>query len=100
MRDCTQERKTEISSLACQFPRGYGRTLPRAHEREEARYIEEQDTVHTAMLCREIYAQPSIFPTPGIANPIAFNSAASNSLCSVVSSTSGGRSLAHSGSFP
>ena len=37
---------------------------------------------------------------PGIANPIAFNFAASKSACFVLSSTSGGRSLAHPGVVP
>lgn len=36
---------------------------------------------------------------PGIAKPIVFNSAASKSTSLVVSETSGGRTLAHSGSF-
>ena len=41
----------------------------------------------------------SLIPIVGKANPIAVNSSASNFACSIVSSTSGGRTLVHSGSF-
>jgi hypothetical protein len=53
---------------------------------------------HFAVLVHNV-TRPVENMMPGIVNPIAFKSAASNVVCSVVSSTSGGRTRAHSGSF-